>query len=67
MTAREEELQIEIERLKAWLYKIQNEAWKGTPRATIEEMAELAIRYGSCAAHPDWGHTENWAKLGLWP
>ena len=66
-TTREEELQIEVERLKAWLDKIQHEAWKETPLATIEDMARRAIQHSACATHPDWGHTEDWATLGFWP
>lgn len=66
-TAREEELQIEVTRLKLWLGAMEHEAWKGTEHSKIEEMASRAIAYSSCAAHPDWGHTEEFAKLGLWP
>jgi len=66
-TAREEELMIEVERLKAWLYKIKNEAFKETKHAVIEWLAEQAIVHSHCVTHPDWGHTENWAKIGVWP
>jgi len=64
-TVREEELQIEIERLKAWLGFIANEAWKSG--LDTEELATTAIAHSSCVTHPDWGHTEDWAKLGVWP
>lgn len=67
MTPELEEMQIEVERLKAWLNKIKNEAWKETPVVNIERMAEDAIKHGSCAAQPQWGSTQDWAKLGLWP
>lgn len=67
-TAREEELMIEVERLKAWLGKIENEAWKNQiSMATIERMAGTAIQYGSCGCQPEWQPSENWAKIGLWP
>jgi len=71
-TVREEELQIEVERLKAWLGFIANEAWKAgldTELATrdTEELATTAIAHSSCVTHPNWGHTEDWAKLGVWP
>ena len=68
LTVREEELQIEVERLKAWLNFIKNETWKEQKTlAEIEAMADRAIQYSSCAVQPDWGHTEDWAKLGVWP
>ena len=68
-TTREEELQIEIERLKAWLGFIANEAWKisGETSFNTEELASTAIAHSSCVTQPDWGHTEDWAKLGVWP
>ena len=69
-TTREEELQIEIERLKAWLGFIANEASKAgfiSLPDDIEGLATTAIAHGSCVTHPDWGHTEDWAKLGVWP
>jgi hypothetical protein len=62
-----EELQIEVERLKNWIGKIGHEAWKETPLAIIEAMAEKAIKHGSCACHPEWGATQDWAALGEWP
>ena len=66
-TAREEELMIEVERLRAWLYKIKNEAFKETKHAVIEWLAEQSLVRANCATHPDWGSTESWAKLGVWP
>ena len=66
-TAREEELMIEVERLRAWLHKIKNEAFKETRHAVIEFLAEQSLVRSHCVTHPDWGTTENWAKLGLWP
>lgn len=66
-TAREEELMIEVERLKAWLYKIKNEAFKETKHAVIERLAEQSLVRANCATHTDWGNTEDWAKLGVWP
>lgn len=66
-SAREEELQIEIERLRAWIYKIQNEAVKERSVALIEHMASIALRSSSAAAHTQWGHTEDYARLGRWP
>ena len=66
-TLREEELMIEVERLRAWLYKIKNEAFKETRHAVIEWLAEQSLVRSHCAAHPDWGTTEDWAKLGVWP
>ena len=69
-TTREEELQIEVERLKAWLGFIANESWKGDDGfwpPNIERLAQTAIAHGSCVTQPDWGHTEDWAKLGVWP
>ena len=72
-TTREEELQIEVERLKSWLGFIANEAWKADRQSyeetshEIERFARTAIAHGSCVTHPDWGHTEDWAKLGVWP
>ena len=65
-TTREEELQIEVERLKAWLEFIANEAWK-SEKPDLETFARTAIKYSSCVIHPDWEHTEGWAKLGVWP
>jgi len=66
-TAREEELTIEVERLRAWLYKIQNEAFKEAAHAVIERLAEQSLVYSHCVTHPDWGPNENWAKIGVWP
>ena len=66
-TVREEELMIEVERLRAWLYKIQNEASKETKCDVIEWLAEQSLVRSHCAAQPDWGHTEDWAPLGVWP
>jgi hypothetical protein len=68
-TAREEELMIEVERLKAWLHKIKIEAWKDNADALvrIERMAEQAVAHGSCVCQPDWEPSEQWASLGLWP
>lgn len=43
-TAREKELMIEIERLRAWLYKIKGEAWKETKHGVIEWLAEQSLR-----------------------
>lgn len=67
-------MQIEVERLKAWLGFIANEAWKenksgcmASCELDIEALARTAIAHSSCATHPDWGHTEDWAKLGVWP
>lgn len=62
-----EELQIEVERLKAWLGKIGHEAWKDAPMARIEEYAETSIKHSSCVCHPNWEPCENWAPLGVWP
>lgn len=62
-----EELQIEVERLKNWIGKIGHEAWKETPLAIIEAMAEKAIKHSSCACHPEWGPNQDWAALGEWP
>lgn len=67
MPAREEELQIEIERLRAWLYKIQIEAFKGTEIGILESLAEQSLLHSSAACHPQWGATQDWAKLGRWP
>lgn len=67
LTVREEELQIEIERLKGWLNFIENEAWKETPLSIIEAMAGDAIKHSSCVVHPDWTSTKDWAAIGLWP
>ncbi len=66
-TAREEELMIEIERLRAWIYKIKNEAFKETKHTIIGWLAEQSLVRSHCVTHPDWGSNENWAKLGLWP
>jgi len=66
-TVREEELMIEVERLRAWLCKIKNEAFKETKHAVIEWLAEQSLVRSHCVTHPDWGHTEDWAKLGVWP
>ena len=66
-TAREEELMIEVERLRAWLYKIQQEAYKETNVVVIEWLAGQSLIRSHCAAHPDWGATEDWATLGIWP
>jgi hypothetical protein len=66
-TSREEELMIEVERLRAWLYKIKNEAWKETRHAVIEWLAEQSLVRSHCVTYPDWGTTENWARLGVWP
>jgi len=66
-TAYQEELMIEVERLRAWLHKIENEAWKETKHAVIELLAEQALVRSHCVTHPNWGHTEDWAKLGVWP
>jgi len=65
--ARIEELQIEVERLKNWIGRIGHEAWKQTPLAIIEAMAEKSIKHSSCACHPEWGATQDWAALGEWP
>lgn len=67
MDAREEELQIEIERLRAWLHKIQCEAYKETSLSVIERFADQALVHSNAACHPQWGHTQDWAKLGVWP
>lgn len=67
MSPREEELQIEIERLKCWLGKIQTEAWKGATPAELEGLAETALRHGNAAAQTDWRHLPDWAPLGVWP
>lgn len=66
-TAREEELMIEVERLRAWLHKIKIEAFKETRHAVLEWLAEHALTRSHCVTHPDWGSTEDWAKLGVWP
>jgi len=66
-TAKEEELMIEIERLKAWIGKIMHEAWKGTDICKIEYMAEKAIMHSSCVIHTDFEPCEDWAALGVWP
>ena len=66
-TAREEELMIEVERLRAWLYKIKNEAFKESGHDLIEWLAEQSLIQSHCVIIPDWGHTEQWAKLGVWP
>lgn len=66
-TAREEELMIEVERLRAWLYKIKNEAFKETRHAVLEWLAEESLIRSHCVTHPDWERTEDWAKLGVWP
>ena len=67
-TVREEELQIEVERLKAWLGFIANESWKRDDgESKIEALARTAIAHSSCVTQPDWGHTEDWAQLGIWP
>ena len=66
-TTREEELMIEIERLRAWLYKIKNEAFKETRHSVIEWLAEQSLVYSHCVCQPDWSATEDWAKLGVWP
>lgn len=66
-TAVEEELMIEVERLKAWITKIRNEAYKETKIAVIEWLAEQAIMYSHCVTHPRWKVNEDWAKLGVWP
>lgn len=66
-TAREEELMIEVERLRAWLHKIRIEAEKETLHAAIEWLAQQSLVWSHCVTHPDWGTTENWAKLGVWP
>ena len=66
-TTREEELMIEVERLRAWLHKIRTEAYKEAPPETIEWLAEQSLIRSHCVCHPDWGATEDWAKLGLWP
>lgn len=62
-----EELQIEVERLKNWIGKIGHEAWKKSPHAILETMAEVAIKHSSCACHPEWGNSQDWAALGVWP
>lgn len=66
-TTREEELQIEVERLKSWLHFIQVEAYKEVAIHRIEQAAEDAIKHSSCAVHPDWEPTEDWATIGTWP
>ena len=66
-TAREEELMIEVDRLKAWITKIKNEAWKETKHEVIEQLAEAAIVHSHCVTHPDFDSTEDWARLGVWP
>jgi hypothetical protein len=66
-TAKEEELMIEVERLRAWLNKIKNEAYKETKLPVIEWLAEQAIIRSHCVTHPDWRTNEDWAKLGSWP
>lgn len=63
----EEELMIEVERLKAWIGKIRVEAYKETKLAVIEWLAEQAIIHSHCATHPQWRVNEDWAKLGSWP
>lgn len=66
-SAKEEELMIEVERLRSWLKKIQVEAYKETKLAVIEWLAEQAIIHSHCVTHPEWRINEDWAKLGSWP
>lgn len=64
---REQLLQVEIERLRAWLYKIKNEAYKGASADLVEYMAEQSIDHSACAAHPALPSNFDWPKLGTWP
>ncbi len=66
-TATEEELMIEVERLRAWLKKIQVEAYKEKKPAVLEWLAEQALIRSHCVTHPGWKVNEDWAKLGVWP
>jgi len=66
-TVVEEELMIEVERLRAWLKKIQTEAYKEKKPAVLEWLAEQSLIRSHCVTHPDWKVTEDWAKLGVWP
>ena len=65
--AAEEELMIEVERLRSWLKKIQTEAYKEKKPAVLEWLAEQALIRTHCVTHPDWKVNEDWAKLGVWP
>ena len=58
---------IEVERLRAWLHKIKNEAYKETKHAVIEWLAEQAVIRSHCVTHPNWRTNEDFAKLGSWP
>ena len=69
-TEREEDLQVEIERLKSWLHKIQNVAYmenQPTDINKIEWAAREALVKSNCAAHCDWESKEEWPTLGKWP
>ena len=66
-TERETELQCEIERLKAWLYKIQNMAYQEQDIAKIEGAARESLIHSNCATQSDWGGKEEWPILGKWP
>lgn len=66
-TAREEELQIEVDRLVAWLQKIKNHAYRQEPVYEIEWLAEQSILRSARAAVTEWGPNEDRANLGAWP
>lgn len=66
-TAREEELQIEVDRLVAWLQKIKNHAYREEPAAEIEWLAGQSILRSARAAVTEWGPNEDRANLGVWP
>ena len=66
-TAREEELQIEVDRLVAWLEKIKNHAYREEPVAQIEWLARQSLLHSSRAAVTEWGPNEDRANLGAWP
>lgn len=56
---------IEIERLKSWLTKIKNEAWKETPVEILEAMAQDSTIYSNCAIHTKL--PRDWEEQGKWP
>lgn len=65
-TVREEKLQIEVRRLKAWLHCIETLAWR-EQQDDIQTMAREAMQNSSLAVRDDWGPREPFAKLGKWP